>query len=70
MNQDSPINPKVIDNYGSWMLAPSRFRCHQSAYSFVLDGSALVTFPHFLEIGHCHVEDVGERNGKGKSRRP
>ena len=21
MNQDSPINPKVIENYGSWMLA-------------------------------------------------
>ena len=28
MNQDPLINPEVIDNYGPWILAPSRVRCH------------------------------------------
>ena len=31
MNQDPPINLKFIDNYGSWMLAPSSVRRHQSS---------------------------------------
>ena len=30
-NKDPLINLKVIDNYGSWMLAPSRVRRHQSS---------------------------------------
>ena len=50
MNQDLPINLKVIDNYGPWMLAPSRVRRHQNS--------------------QYHGENVGERNGKGKSNGP
>ena len=30
-NQDPLTNPKVIDNYGLWMLAPNRVRHHQSS---------------------------------------